>query len=123
MSNYHSYTAASFSTSLAAAIDESSSSNEEEVSDNLESMTDNEADNNDDDDDIESIFCHDAHVIQNRTSRAIRTVAMEDRCFQELFGASIGVVLHVWNAMEGGGLLPEKSRPMHLLWTLYFLKV
>ena len=25
--------------------------------------------------------------------------------------------------MEEGGLLPEKSRPKHLLWTLYFLKV
>ncbi len=61
-------------------------------------------------------------VIQNRTSRAVGTVAMEDRRFHKLFGASIGVVLHLWNAMEGGGLLLEKSRPMHLLWVLYFLK-
>jgi hypothetical protein len=48
---------------------------------------------------------------------------MEDRRFRELFGASIGVVLHVWHAMEEGGLLPNKSKPKHLLWTLYFLKV
>jgi hypothetical protein len=48
---------------------------------------------------------------------------MEDHRFRELFGASIGVILHVWYAMEEGGLLPNKSRPKHLLWTLYFLKV
>ena len=45
-------------------------------------------------------------LIQNRTARAVGTVAMEDRRFRELFGANIGVILHVWNAMEGGGLLP-----------------
>ena len=48
---------------------------------------------------------------------------MEDRRFHELFRASIGVVLHVWNAMEEGGLLPKESRPKHLLWMLYFLRV
>ena len=48
---------------------------------------------------------------------------MEDHHFRELFEARIGIVLHVWSTMKGGGFLPEKSRPMHLLWTLYFLKV
>jgi len=65
-------------------------------------------------------FFHDARDIQNRTSRAVRTAAMEDRRFRELFGASIGVILHVWYAMEEGGLLLDKSRPKHLLWTLFF---
>ena len=59
----------------------------------------------------------------NWMSRAVGTAALEDRRFHELFRASIGVVLHVWNAMEEGGLLPKESRPKHLLWTLYFLKV
>jgi hypothetical protein len=48
---------------------------------------------------------------------------MEDRRFRELFGASIGIVLHVWYTMDEGSLLPDKSKPKHLLWTLYFLKV
>jgi hypothetical protein len=29
----------------------------------------------------------------------------------------------VWYMMEEDGLLPDKSKPKHLLWTLYFLKV
>jgi hypothetical protein len=48
---------------------------------------------------------------------------MEDRRFCKHFGASIGVVLHVWYTMDEGGLLPDKSKPKHLLWTLYLLKV
>jgi hypothetical protein len=33
------------------------------------------------------------------------------------------IVVHLWEMMEKGNLLPEKSKPKHLLWTLYFLKV
>ena len=72
------------------------------------------------------IFRRDARDIQNRMSRADETTAMEDRRFRELsleFGASISIVLHVWTTMEEGGLLPNQSRPKHLLWTLFFLKV
>jgi hypothetical protein len=125
--------ATSSSASPAAVFNESSSIDEGEVSSDLanhsddeddNSTSDEEADDDDDDDfDIESIFRRDARDIQNRTSRAVGTVAMEDRRFRELFGASISIVLHVWSAMEECGLLPKKSRPKHLLWTLYFLKV
>jgi hypothetical protein len=129
--------AAAFSASSAAAIDDSNSNerraSEEEVSSNLvvssndedDTTTDEEddVDDNDDNDDLESIFFRDARDIQNRTSRVVGTVAMEDRRFRELFGASIGVVLHVWYTMDEGGLLLDKSKPKHLLWTIYLLKV
>jgi hypothetical protein len=49
--------------------------------------------------------------------------AMEDRCFRKLFRAHMEIVLHVWYMMEEDGLLPNKSKSKHLLWTLYFLKV
>jgi hypothetical protein len=29
----------------------------------------------------------------------------------------------VWDMLGEGGLRPEKSKPKHLLWALYFLKV
>ncbi len=48
---------------------------------------------------------------------------MEDRRFRKLFGTSVGIVLQVWHMMDDGGLLPEKTKPKHLLWTLYFMKV
>ncbi len=124
------------SASSSASIDDSNSNergaSDKEVSGNLVVSSDDEDnvsdeedndDNNDDEDDLETIFLHDAQDIQNQTSRVVRTAAMEDRRFRELFGANIGIVLHVWHAMEEGGLLPNKSKPKHLLWTLYFLKV
>ena len=128
----HSATAASSSASPAAVFNESSSINKKEVSSDLADHSDDkddisaskeEADDDDYDVDIESIFCRDARDIQNRMPWAAGTAAMEDRRFHELFGASVSIILHVWTAMEEGGLLPEKSHPKHLLWTLYFLKV
>jgi hypothetical protein len=124
--------ATSSSASPAAVFDESSSTNEGELSSILadhsddeddKSTSDEEVEDDDDNFDLESIFRRNARDIQNRTSRAVGTVAMEDRRFHELFGASVSIVLHVWSAMEEGGLLPKKSHPKHLLWTLYFLKV
>jgi hypothetical protein len=124
--------ASSSSASPAAVFNKSSSTDEGEVSSDLadhsddkddKSMSDEEANDDDDEFDLELIFRRDARDIQNRMSRAVGTAAMEDRRFRELFGASVGIVLHVWSAMEEGGLLPKKSRPKHLLWMLYFLKV
>ncbi|KAL3806987.1 hypothetical protein ACHAXA_007620 [Cyclostephanos tholiformis] len=95
----HSATSSS-SASHAAAIDESCSTDEGEVSDVIvahsgddddNTTTNKEAHDNDDDEDnfdLESIFRRDARDIQNRTSRAIGTAAMEDRRFRKLFGAS-----------------------------------
>jgi hypothetical protein len=129
--------AATFSASSAAAINDSNSdkrgASEEEVSSDLVvssndkdgTTTDEEDDVDDDNDnnDLESIVFCNARDIQNRMSRVIGTVAMEDRRFHELFGASIGIILHVWYSMDDGSLLPDKCKPKHLLWTLYFLKV
>jgi hypothetical protein len=81
-------------------------------------------DNNVDEDDVDTdVFCCAARDIQNRMSQNTGTAAMEDRCFRKLFGASISIVLQVWHMMDDGGLLPEKTKPKHLLWTLYFMKV
>ncbi len=33
------------------------------------------------------------------------------------------IVVYLWEMMEKDNLLPEKSKPKQLLWTLYFLKV
>jgi len=61
--------------------------------------------------------------IQNRTSRSVRTAAMEDHRLRGLFGARIEIVLKVWLMLGEGGLRPKKSKPKHLLWMLYYLKV
>jgi hypothetical protein len=121
------------STSFAAAINNGNSNEEvsleEEVSGNLvassnnEDDVSNEEDDVDDDNDLETVFFCDARDIQNRTSRVVRTAAMEDCHFRELFGSRMEIVLYVWYMMEEDGLLPDKSKPKHLLWTLYFFKV
>jgi hypothetical protein len=48
---------------------------------------------------------------------------MEDRRFRGLFGARIKIILKVWMMFLEDGLHPKKSKPKHLLWTLYFLRV
>ena len=122
-------------TAAADAIDYSDDNDEEssaseEVSDISVASSDDSDDGSDDDDDDEddgdaeeAVFLRDARDIQNRTSRSVGTAAMEDRRFRGLFGARIEIVLKVWLMLGEGGLRPEKSKPKHLLWTLYFLKV
>jgi len=83
----------------------------------------NDSDDDDDGDTEEAVFLRDARDIQNRTSRCVGTAAMEDRRFRGLFGARIEIVLKVWSMLLEDGLHPKKSKPKHLLWTLYFLKV
>jgi hypothetical protein len=48
---------------------------------------------------------------------------MEDLHFCDVFGANISIMSMVWDMLMANGLCPEKSRPKHLLWALYFLKV
>ena len=48
---------------------------------------------------------------------------MEDLHFCDVFGANISIMSMVWDMLTANGLRPEKSRPKHLLWVLYFLKV
>jgi hypothetical protein len=104
------------------------SSESEEVSDvSVAASSDDSDDGSDDDDDDgyteEAVFLCNARDIQNRTSRCVGTAAMEDRRFRGLFGARIEIVLKVWWMLLKDGLRPKKSKPKHLLWTLYFLKV
>jgi hypothetical protein len=48
---------------------------------------------------------------------------MEECQFRSFFGAWNEIVLKVWSMLGEGGLRPENSKPKHLLWALYFLKV
>ena len=70
------------------------------------------------------MFLRDTQDIQNWTSQSIWTAAMEYRRFHSLFGARIKVVLKlkVWSMLLKDGMHPKKSKPKHLLWTLYCLK-
>ena len=107
--------------------DDEESSVSEEVSDvsvatsSDDSGEDSDSDDDDDDGDTEeAVFLCDARDIQNRTSRCVRTAAIEDCRFRGLFGACIEIVLKVWLMLGEGGLRPKKRKPKHLLWTLYF---
>jgi hypothetical protein len=126
-----------FASAAADAIDYSEdvdeeSSESEEVSDisvavssedDSDEDSDDDSDEDDDEDTEEAMFLRDARDIQNRTSWCVGTAAMEDRRFRGLFGARIEIVLKVWSMLLEDGLRPKKSKPKHLLWTLYFLKV
>ena len=48
---------------------------------------------------------------------------MEDRRFRSFFGVRFEIIHMAWDMLGEGGICPEKSKPKHLLWTLYFLKV
>jgi hypothetical protein len=107
------------------------SSESEEVSDvSVAASSDDSDDGSDDDDDNdndrdteEAVFLRDARDIQNRTSRCVGTAAIEDRRFRSHFRARIEIVLKEWSMLLEDGLRPKKSKPKHLLWTLYYLKV
>ncbi len=64
-----------------------------------------------------------ARDIQNRASRRVGTATMEARHFREFFRTSLLVVEKTWELLERDSLLPEGSRPKHLLWALHFMKV
>ena len=48
---------------------------------------------------------------------------MEARDFHDLFGADIATVSMVWNMLWEDGIHPKKSKPKHLVWMLYLLKI
>jgi hypothetical protein len=111
--------------------DDEESSKSEEVSDVSVAASSNDSDDGSDDnlgdydgDTKEAVFRCDAWDIQNRTSRSVgMATIIEDRRFRGLFGACIEIVLKVWSMLLEDGLRPKKSKPKHLLWMLYFLKV
>jgi len=91
--------------------------------------SDDESDNNDDDDDddeegetLDDAFHCATRDIMNWVSRKVGLAAREDHRFHEHFGAPFAIVRMVWDMLVEGGLLPEKGKPKHLLWMLYFLK-
>ena len=90
-------------------------------------MDDDDSSDNEVDDvsatNLNDVFFRVAWDIQNRTSRIVGSAEMEDRRSRKLFGACMEIVVHLWEMMEEDNLLPKKSKPKHLLWTLYFLKV
>ena len=51
------------------------------------------------------------------------TVDHHLRLFKAHFCVSPFIVSCVWNRLEDATLLPSKSKPFHLLWTLLFLKL
>jgi hypothetical protein len=69
------------------------------------------------------VFLMTARDIMYRASRKIGTVTMEDHLFHSFFGAQKEILKMVWNMLGEGGLHPKKSKPKHMLWALYFLKV
>jgi hypothetical protein len=68
-------------------------------------------------------FVDAARDIQNRASKPAGAALSMTRHFREFFGASLVVVNKLWWLLLKHNLLPKKSRPKHLLWTLYFVKV
>jgi hypothetical protein len=128
---------ATFAAAAADAIDYSDNDDEElseseEVSDistvavssdDSDEDSDEDSDDDGDGDTEEAVFLRDARDIQNRMSRCVGMAAMEDRRFRGLFGARIEIILKVWSMLLEDCLCPKKSKPKHLLWTLYFLKV
>jgi len=93
-----------------------------DVSSNDSDEDSNDSDDDDEGDTEEAVFLRDAWDIQNRTYRCVGMAAMEDRRFRGLFGARIEIVLKVWSMLLEDGLRPKKSKPKHLLWTLYFFE-
>ena len=122
--------AASSATSAAATnvvdSDDDVVPDDEVSSDLVVSSDDDDDDDNDDDVDVDvdlnDEFFIAARDIQNRTSRIVGTAEMEDCRFCELFGARMEIVVHLWVMMDDNDLLPPKSKPKHLLWTLFFLR-
>jgi len=55
----------------------------------------------------------------NTTTSCIKYLLRKMRA---LYGVSFLVFKIIWCMMEDTGILPEKSTPHHLLWTLCFLK-
>jgi len=83
---------------------------------------DDDDDNNEEGETLDDAFHCAARDIMNQTSRKVGSAAREDRRFHEHFGAPFAIVRMVWDMIVEGGLLPEKGKPKHLLWMLYFLK-
>ncbi len=90
---------------------------------NDENVIKDDASNNEDEERDAGVFFWAAWEIMNRLNKKIGTAAMEDQQFRSFFGARNEIVLKLWDMLGEGGLHPKNSKPKHLLWALYFLKV
>ena len=68
--------------------------------------------------DVEAV----AWDIQNRASHRVGMATMEARHFREFFGMIV-LVIEKRELNKRDSLLPEKSRPKHLLGALHFMKI
>ncbi len=66
------------------------------------------------------MFFHAAQNIMNRIGWKVGMAAREDHHFCDHFGTPFTIIGMVWGMLVDRNLLPEKSEPKHLLWTLYF---
>ena len=118
-------------TATATAIETSDGSSDrgrlwgrEEVSDDDVSTDGSAGDVSEEEEEgLDAVLFRAAREIQNRSSRRVGTASMEEQHFREFFGTNSFVAGLVWDMLGEKGLCPEKSKPKHLLWTLYFLKV
>jgi hypothetical protein len=114
--------ASSSAASIPAAINDSKDDRQEQVSDiiddttdsNNDGMSDDEGSNDEDGESEADVFFRDAWDITNRTSH---------RQFCSFLSLQKEIVKMVWGMLGEGSLHPEKSKPKHLLWALYVLKV
>ena len=67
---------------------------------------------------VVDFFCA-AWDIMNQARPKVGMAVWEDCHFHEHFYMPFAIIQMVWDMLEGGGLLPKKSKPKHLLWTLY----
>jgi hypothetical protein len=109
-------------------MNDSEDNRQEQVSDIVYDTTNNDYDdddmsNNKDKEMDADVFFWAARVIMNRSNKNIGTAAMEDRQFRSFFYVRQDINEMVWDILGEGGLHPKKSKPKHLLWALYFMKV
>jgi hypothetical protein len=111
-----------------------SKDNKQEVSDVINNTSNNvdddDASNDDDDNNVSNndvsnidVVFLDTQDIMNKVSRKVGMVTMEDNQFRSFFSTQMEIINIVWNMLEEGSLRPKKSKPKHLLWALYFLKI
>jgi hypothetical protein len=112
-----------YASKVSPAMGEVSDVVDDDTTDIDDDTNDDETSNADDEGvSDDAVFSRAARDIMNRVGRKVGLAAVEDRRFREHFGAPFEIVRMVWDMMGEGQLLPEKSEPKHLLWTLYFLK-
>jgi hypothetical protein len=124
-------TSSSSAASIAAAIYNSKDDGREQVSDVVydtinnvdDDMSNDDTSDEEDKETDEDVFFGGARKIMNQSNNKIGMATMEECRFRSFFGARNEILLKVWSMLGGGGLGPENSKPKHMLWALYFLKV